>query len=136
MIKQIVKDTTFLSQKAQPATPADANVIVDLMDTLIANQEHCVGLAANMIGVNKRIIVIQMGPIIVPMINPIITEKEQPYQTSEACLSLEGVRPTTRYRQITVRFANQNFEAQEQTFTGFVAQIIQHEVDHCAGILI
>lgn len=136
MIKNVVHDPTKLSTKAQLATKLDAGVVTDLRDTLTANSKNCVGMAANMIGVNKRIIVVDMGVLPVAMINPQITKKVGPFQTSEGCLSLIGERPTTRYQTIDVDFLNQNFQRQNQTFTGFVAQIIQHEVDHCEGIVI
>lgn len=136
MIRNVVHDPTQLSMKAQPATKLDAPVVTDLLETLKANSDNCVGMAANMIGVNKRIIVVDMGILPVAMINPTITKKSGAFQTSEGCLSLTGERPTTRYKTIDVDFLNQNFQRQHQTFTGFVAQIIQHEVDHCEGIVI
>ncbi|MFC6261760.1 peptide deformylase [Levilactobacillus fujinensis] len=136
MIKSVVHDQARLAQKSRPATKADAATITDLLDTLKANSENCVGMAANMIGINLRIIVVDMGVIPVAMVNPIITKKSGTYATQEGCLSLSGERPTTRYQSIDVDFLNQNFQKQHQTFTGFVAQIIQHEVDHCNGIII
>lgn len=136
MIKTVVHDQARLAQKSRPATKADAATVTDLLDTLKANSENCVGMAANMIGVNLQIIVVDMGVIPVAMINPIITKKSGAYATQEGCLSLPGERPTTRYQSIDVNFLNQNFQKQHQTFTGFVAQIIQHEVDHCNGIII
>ncbi|KRL61687.1 peptide deformylase [Latilactobacillus fuchuensis] len=136
MIKPIMHDPTFLAQTATLATVDDKQVITDLLDTLAANTERCVGMAANMIGVNKRIIVCQMGPITLPLVNPTIIKKSAPYETEEGCLSLTGQRATTRYDQITVRYQDRQFKTQEQAFTGWIAQIIQHEVDHCEGILI
>lgn len=136
MVKQVVRDVLFLNQKSEPATKADAQVIIDLMDTLKANTEHCVGMAANMIGVKKKIIVFSIGIAIVPMVNPVITKKSKPYETEEGCLSLTGVRKTTRYENIEVEYENQNFKKQKSTFKGFSAQIIQHEIDHCEGIII
>ncbi|WP_203640257.1 peptide deformylase [Levilactobacillus andaensis] len=136
MIKTVVHDQARLAQKSRPATKADAATVTDLLDTLKANSENCVGMAANMIGVNLRIIVVDMGVIPVAMVNPVITKKSGAYATQEGCLSLPGERPTTRYQSIDVDFLNQNFQKQHQTFTGFVAQIIQHEVDHCNGIII
>ncbi len=136
MIKPIVKDTLFLSQKSEVATPADLQVVHDLMDTLTANLDRCVGLAANMIGVKKRILVFAMGPLVVPMINPVILKQSGPYQTEESCLSLTGSRPTTRFERIEVEYLDLNFTKQKQSFTGFTAQIIQHEVDHFEGIII
>ncbi len=136
MIRPICKDTIFLSQKSVQATKEDMLVVDDLLDTLLANAERCVGVAANMIGVNKRIIAVSVGPISIPMINPIITSRAGKYEAEEGCLSLDGVRKATRYQSIEVEFFNQNFDKQKQTFTGFPAQIIQHEIDHCDGILI
>ena len=136
MVKQVVRDELFLRQQSEPATKADAQVIVDLIDTLRANAEHCVGMAANMIGVKKRIIVFSIGIAIVPMVNPVITKKLKPYETEEGCLSLTGVRKTTRYETIEVEYEDQNFKKQKSTFNGWTAQIIQHEIDHCNGIII
>lgn len=136
MIKPIEKDQLFLQQKAKPATPADRQVMQDLKDTLAANATRCVGMAANMIGVAKRIIIVQMGPLPVVMVNPQITAKNGQYQTTEGCLSLDGERPATRFEQITVQFQDTQFKPHTQEFTGFVAQIIQHEVAHCEGVLI
>lgn len=136
MIKPIVKDQLFLQQKSQPATAADQQVIQDLQDTLAANATRCVGMAANMIGVAKRIIVVQMGPLPVVLVNARITAKNGQYQTTEGCLSLDGERPATRYEQITVRYQDAQFKAHTQQFTGFVAQIIQHELAHCDVVLI
>ena len=104
MVKQIVRDPLFLQQKSEPATEADKQVIVDLMDTLKANSDRCVGMAANMIGVKKQIIVVAAGPFIFPMVNPVITKKSGKYETEESCLSLEGVRPCTRYKEIEVDY--------------------------------
>lgn len=136
MIKQVVRDVFFLSQKSEPATKADAQVITDLIDTLKANAEHCVGMAANMIGVNKKIIVFSIGIAIVPMVNPVIIKKSKPYEAEEGCLSLIGVRKTTRYENIEVEYEDQNFKKQKSKFNGFTAQIIQHEINHCEGIII
>ena len=136
MIKPIVKDIVFLGQKSEPATKDDIAVIDDLIDTLRANLDGCVGMAANMIGVKKNIIVFAMGEMIVPMINPVIIKKENSYITEESCLSLEGFRQTKRYETIEVEYLDKNFKKQKNTFHGFVAQIIQHEVDHCNGIII
>lgn len=136
MVRSIVKDALFLGQISEPATQEDAAVINDLLDTLKANAEHCFGLAANMIGVKKRIIVYSVGIIGVPMINPFIFKKSKPYETEESCLSLTGVRKTTRYESIDVDYLDRNFKKQRQTFTGWTAQIIQHEIDHCDGIVI
>ena len=136
MVKKIVRDPMFLQQKSEPANEADKQVVTDLLDTLRANQEHCVGMAANMIGVKKRIIVVAMGPFHFAMINPVITKKSGEYQTEESCLSLEGVRPCTRYQEIEVDYLDQNFKPQHGKYNGFTAQIIQHEIDHFEGILI
>ncbi len=136
MVRPIVKDIFFLGQKSEPASRADAAVMTDLLDTLQANAEHCVGMAANMIGVKKRIIVVNMGFVNTIMVNPVITKKSQPYETEEGCLSLAGVRKTTRYEEIEVEFLDRNFKKQRQKYSGWTAQIIQHEVDHCDGILI
>ncbi|QNQ81567.1 peptide deformylase [Lactobacillus sp. PV037] len=134
--KSIVKDVMFLSQKSTPATTADIQVAQDLTDTLIANKERAVGLAANMIGVQKNIIAFFAGPLPMVMFNPRIINKSGEYHTQEGCLSLSGQRPTTRYREITVEFQNHNFEKTTQSFTGFVAEVIQHEIDHTKGIII
>ena len=136
MIRPICKDTIILGKKSVPATKADRLVIADLLDTLKANADRCVGMAANMIGVNKRIITFSVGTINIPMINPIIVKRIDPYETEEGCLSLEGVRKATRYHSIDVEFLDRNFEKQKQTYTDFPAQVIQHEIDHCNGILI
>ena len=112
------------------------SVINDLVDTLRANIDDCVGMAANMIGIKKRIIVFTVGDIIVPMINPVILNKENIYETEECCLSLTGFRKTTRYETIEVEYLDSSFQKQKQVFKGFVAQIIQHEIDHCNGIII
>lgn len=136
MIKEIVKDVLFLEQKSELATKEDAGVITDLIDTLNANLEHCVGMAANMIGVKKRILVFTMGPMIASMVNPVILKKENPYETEESCLSLLGVRKTKRYETIEVEYLDRNFKKHINTFTGFTAQIIQHEIDHFEGIII
>ena len=136
MVKKIVRDPMFLQQKSDPATEADKQVIVDLLDTLRANQEHCVGMAANMIGVKKRIIVVAMGPFHFAMVNPVITKKSGEYQTEERCLSLEGVRPCTRYKEIEVDYLDQDFRPQHGKYKDFTALGIQHEVDHFEGILI
>ena len=136
MVRTVVKDILFLGQKSEPATQKDAAVIDDLIDTLKANAEHCVGMAANMIGENLRIIVFSMGVIGIPMINPVITKKSKPYEAEEGCLSLTGVRKATRYEFIEVEYMDRNFKKQKNTFSGWTAQIIQHEIDHCDGIVI
>lgn len=136
MVKKIVRDPMFLMQKSEPATEADKQVIVDLMDTLRANLDVCVGMAANMIGVKKQIIVVAAGPMIFPMVNPVITKKTGMYKTEESCLSLEGVRPCTRYKEIEVDYLDQDFKKQHGKYSGFTAQIIQHEIQHFIGELI
>ncbi|WP_334329698.1 peptide deformylase [Companilactobacillus sp. HBUAS59699] len=136
MIKPINRDTTLLSQKSLPATQQDTATITDLMDTLEHHKDHCVGMAANMIGVNKRILVFQLGMMPVPMVNPVIVKKSGKYTAQEGCLSLDGERSATRYQNIEVKYLDRNFVAQTQKFNGFVAEIIQHEMDHFEGILI
>ena len=136
MIKPIVKDVLFLGEKSTMATKDDIQVVNDLIDTLRANLDGCVGMAANMIGVKKNIIVFAMGEMIVPMINPVIIKKENSYITEESCLSLEGVRQITRYETIEVEYFDRDFKKKKDVFNGFVAQIIQHEIDHCNGIII
>lgn len=136
MVRQIVKDPLFLQQKSKPATEADKQTVVDLIDTLNANLDRCVGMAANMIGVRKQIIVVAAGPFVFPMINPVITKKIGKYETEESCLSLDGVRPCVRYKEIEVDYLNQDFKPQHGKYTGFTAQIIQHEIQHFSGELI
>ncbi len=163
MVKKIMRDPFFLAQKSEDATEADRQVVIDLLDTLRANLDHCVGMAANiregkvrmrhacmsacerardrvrqheMIGVRKNIIVVAAGPFQFAMINPVITKKSGAYQTEEGCLSLDGVRPCTRYEEIEVDYLDQNFKKQHGKYTGWTAQIIQHEVDHCRGVVI
>lgn len=136
MIKPIMRDVFFLNQKSDLATPNDMQVVQDLLDTLKANAAGCVGMAANMIGVRKRIIAVNMGGVNVPMINPVIVKKSGPYEVEEGCLSLSDVRKTTRYREIEVEYLDINFKKQRQKYMGWIAQIIQHEVDHCDGVLI
>ena len=136
MVKDIVRDPMFLQQKSEPATEADKQVIQDLLDTLRANQDRCVGMAANMIGVKKRIIVVAMGPFHFAMVNPVITRKTGEYRTEESCLSLEGKRPCTRYKEIEVDYLDQDLKPQHGKYKDFTAQIIQHEIDHFEGILI
>ncbi|OPF52728.1 peptide deformylase [Clostridium baratii] len=136
MIRPVVKDILFLGQKSEIATKEDISVIDDLVDTLRANLEHCVGMAANMIGIKKRILVFSVGNIIVPMVNPVILKKENSYETEESCLSLTGFRKTMRYETIEVEYFDRNFKKHKEIFTGFTAQIIQHEIDHFEGIII
>ena len=136
MIRPIVKDVFFLGQKSAEATKEDLPVGQDLQDTLTANRERCVGMAANMIGVKKRIIIVNIGFMNVVMYNPVILKKDTPYETEEGCLSLEGVRKTTRYQNIEVEYQDVSWKKQRQKFSGWTAQIIQHEVDHLSGIII
>ena len=136
MIRDICKDEAFLAQKSQPATPDDLSVGQDLLDTLTHHKEECVGMAANMIGVNKRIIAFDNEGIYQVMYNPEIVKKSGPYETEEGCLSLTGTRKTKRFRTIKVQWQNERLQTRLKTFTGFPAQIIQHEIDHCNGILI
>lgn len=136
MVQPIMKDVFFLNQKSEPATKADQQVVQDLLDTLKANEAGCVGMAANMIGVKKQIIAVNMGFMNVAMINPVITKKSGAYETEEGCLSLVGVRKTTRYQEIEVEYMDVNWKKQKQKYSGWIAQIIQHECDHLEGIVI
>lgn len=136
MIKPIMKDILFLQQQSQEASQADLSIGKDLQDTLLAHQDACVGLAANMIGVQKRIIIVSLGFGHLVMYNPVLISKAKPYQTTESCLSLVGSRPTTRYEEIVVGYRNQDWQEVVMPFTGFTAQIVQHELDHLEGILI
>ena len=136
MIKPIMKDPFFLAQKSEPATKEDMQVVQDLLDTLKANQDKCVGMAANMIGVKKNIIAVAAGPFIFTMINAKIIKKKDAFKTEEGCLSLIGKRPCTRYKEIEVEYLDQDFKLQHGTYSGWTAQIIQHELDHVAGIVI
>ncbi len=136
MIKPIVKDVFFLGLQSEAATKQDLSVGQDLMDTLRANQDRCVGMAANMIGVRKNIIIVNMGNVNVVMYNPVIVKKDTPYEAEEGCLSLTGVRKTTRYRNIEVEYYDNRWKKRRQTCSGWTAQIIQHECDHLAGIII
>lgn len=136
MIQPIMKDPLFLGVKSQPATVEDLQVAQDLLDTLTAHREGCVGMAANMIGVRKRIIVFDNEGTDMVMFNPTILKSEGAYETEEGCLSLPGIRKTRRYQKIKVQYQNAAFQTRIKTFTGWTAQIIQHEIDHCEGILI
>jgi len=136
MIRPIVHDPLFLAQKSAPATEGDRQVIIDLLDTLRASLDRCVGMAANMIGEKKRVIVFCNGPVQMVMVNPEIIAKSDEFEAEEGCLSLAGVRKAKRYRKITVRYQDQAFQQRTGHFEGFTAQIIQHEIDHCNGILI
>lgn len=136
MIQEICRDEAFLAQKAEPAAAEDLATAQDLLDTLIAHKEGCVGMAANMIDVNKRIIAVEDQGEYRVMFNPVIEKKQEPYEAVEGCLSLEGQRRAQRWKTIKVRWENEQFQLRRKTFTGFTAQIIQHEIDHCEGILI
>ena len=136
MVKKIIHDPMFLRQKSVDATEADKQVVTDLLDTLRANLDRCVGMAANMIGVKKNIIVVAVGPFQFAMINPVITGKAGEYQTEEGCLSLSGVRKTKRYRDIEIEYIDMNWQKKKIRLSGFYAQIAQHELDHLNGILI
>ena len=136
MIKPIVRDVFFLGQKSEPATRQDMAAGRDLMDTLTANRERCVGMAANMIGVRKRVIIVAVGPAAILMYNPVIVKRDLPFETEEGCLSLTGVRRTIRYQTIEVEYQDSAWKPQRQRYTGWTAQIIQHEVDHLNGIVI
>ncbi len=136
MIRPIVHDPLFLGLKSEPATEADGLVIADLTDTLRANLDRCVGMAANMIGRRKRVIVFCDGPGLTVMVNPRITARSGEYEAEEGCLSLPGVRKVKRWRRIEVAYLDRGFRPRTGTFEGFTAQIIQHETDHCDGILI
>ena len=130
MVRDICRDVLLLGQKSVPATKEDLPLAQDLLDTLAANAQACVGMAANMIGVNKRIIVVNIGLANMIMINPVITKKSGTFETEEGCLSLDSVRKTKRFKNIEVEFQNMSFKKQKQKFSGWTAQIIQHECDH------
>ncbi|MBS7219251.1 MAG: peptide deformylase [Oscillospiraceae bacterium] len=136
MIREICKDEAFLAQKAEPASPDDLAIASDLLETLTYHKAGCVGMAANMIGVNKRIIVFDNDGDYLVMFNPEIVKQSGPYDTEEGCLSLTGIRPVRRWQSIKVRWQNEKFQERLKTFTGWTAQIIQHEIDHCEGIII
>ena len=136
MVRDIIRDEAFLSQKAEPATLKDLPVAQDLLDTLTAHKDGCVGMAANMIGVCKRIIVFNNEDKYMVMFNPEIIKKSGPYEAEEGCLSLTGTRKAKRWQSIKVWYQNEQFQTRFKTFTGWTAQIIQHEIDHCEGILI
>ena len=136
MIREICKAEVFLAQKAEAATTDDLNTAQDLLDTLIAHKDGCVGMAANMIGVNKRIIAFENDSEYMLMFNPVIVKKSGPYDTEEGCLSLTGKRTAKRWRSIKVQWQNERLQTRVRTFTGWTAQIIQHEIDHCEGIVI
>ena len=138
MVRQVVRDQMFLAQKSDPVTSDDdyKSIIQDLRDTLQANNRTCVGMAANMIGVKKQIIIISLGVVPFIMINPWIVRKKEMYETEEGCLSLDGTRKAIRYKQITVEYLDESMQKQRQEFNGFVAQNIQHQIDHLSGVII
>ena len=136
MVRPIMRDPIFLSRPSAPAFPEDIEVGRDLLDTLEHNKHGCVGMAANMIGVAKRIIVFDNEGKYMLMFNPEIIKCSGQYETQEGCLSLDGVRSTKRYQSIKVQYQNEAFQTRFKTFTGWTAQIIQHEIDHCNGVLI
>lgn len=136
MIQPIMKDPIFLAQKSVPATKEDLQVAQDLLDTLTAHKDGCVGMAANMIGISKRIIAFDNEGKYMVMFNPEIVKRSEPYEAEEGCLSLPGTRKAKRYRSIKVQYQNEQFQTRLKTFTGWTAQIIQHEIDHCNGVLI
>lgn len=136
MIRPIMRNELVLQQPSTAATEADLPIAQDLLDTLAAHRHSCVGMAANMIGVNKRIIAVNTGFLFLVLFNPEITKGSDAYEAEEGCLSLPGVRKTQRFRTVTVRYQDRTFTWRTQTFSGFAAQIVQHEIDHCNGILI
>ena len=136
MIREINHDPIFLSRKSAEATADDIRIALDLADTLRANLDRCVGMAANMIGESRRIIAIVRGPMIITMLNPKILAKSGEYETEEGCLSLAGTRKTKRWKNIRVSWQDVNMKDHTEVMDGFQAQIVQHEVDHCDGILI
>ena len=136
MVREIVKDPARLTQRADPAGVEDLETARDLLDTLAAHRDDCVGMAANMIGVNRRVIVFENDGEDMVMFNPEIVKASGPYEAEEGCLSLSGARRTRRWQTIKVRYQNELFQTRLKTFTGWTAEIIQHEIDHCEGILI
>ena len=136
MVREICRDEAFLSQRAEPATKDDLGTAQDLLDTLLAHKDGCVGMAANMIGVNKRIIAFDNDGAYLVMLNPVIIRQSEPYEAEEGCLSLTGTRKTKRFQTLKVQWQNEKLQTRLKTFTGWTAEIIQHEIDHCEGILI
>ena len=136
MIREICRDEDFLAQRSDPATPDDLGTAQDLLDTLISHKDGCVGMAANMIGVKKRIIAFENDGEYMVMLNPVIVQRSGAFDAEEGCLSLSGVRKTKRFRSIKVQWQNEKFQTRLKTFTGWTAEIIQHEIDHCDGVII
>ena len=136
MIRPIVRDVFFLRQKSEPLSQSDPALDRDLRDTLQANRDRCVGMAANMIGVKKRVIIVSLGFADTVMVNPVLISKDTPYEAEEGCLSLDGTRRTTRYQNIEVEYRNAAWKKRRERYSGWIAQIIQHEMDHLDGIII
>ena len=136
MVRPIMRNILFLKQPSEESLPEDVSTGQDLLDTLNAHRDSCVGMAANMIGIKKRIIIVNMGMINVLMYNPVIVRKDTPYEAEEGCLSLEGTRKTIRYQNIEVEYLDGKWNKHKQSFSGWTAQIIQHEIDHLSGIII
>ena len=136
MVREICKDESFLAQRAEPATAEDLGVAQDLLETLAAHKDGCVGMAANMIGVNKRIIAFDNEGEYTVMLNPVIIKESGAYEAEEGCLSLTGMRKAKRFKSIKVQWQNEKLQPRIKTFTGWTAEIIQHEIDHCEGVLI
>lgn len=136
MVCEICRDEAFLAQKAEPAAAEDLGTARDLLDTLIAHKDGCVGMAANMIGVNKRIIAFDNEGEYTVMLNPVIIKESGAYEAGEGCLSLTGMRKAKRFKSIKVQWQNEKLQTRLKTFTGWTAEIIQHEIDHCEGVLI
>lgn len=136
MVREICKDEVFLAQKSEVATADDLSIAQDLLDTLIAHKDGCTGMAANMIGVNRRVIVFDNEGEYMVMFNPVIVKQSGPYEAEEGCLSLIGTRKAERFQTIKVQWQNEKFQIRLKTFTGWTVEIIQHEIDHCEGILI
>ena len=136
MVCEICRDEAFLAQKAEPAAAEDLGTARDLLDTLIAHKDGCVGMAANMIGVNKRIIAFDNEGEYTVMLNPVIIKESGAYEAEEGCLSLTGTRKVRRFKSIKVQWQNEKLQTRLKTFPGWTAEIIQHEIDHCEGVLI
>ena len=136
MVKPIMRDVLFLRQKSEDAAEGDRQIIEDLKDTLKANHDRCVGMAVNMIGVRKKIIIVNMGFMNFVMYNPVILKKDTPYETEEGCLSLDGVRKTSRYQNIELEYLDSSWKKHRDSFSGWTAQVIQHEIDHLQGVII
>ena len=136
MIRPVIRDVMFLARKSVPADRGDAAAAQDLFDTLQANRDRCAGMAANMIGVTRRIIAVNAGLACIIMFNPVIRQHDAPYDTMEGCLSLDGMRPARRYKNIEVEYYDSQWQRRRQKFSGYAAQVIQHEIDHLNGIII